>query len=183
MQKPWWNHIESDIQHEFDLARGGRELGHQLNELLPADKNISLGLITTGGIGYTYRGPLLDLMGLNNVLMGHSPGERRGNKNHAAFNASVFFQLSPDVVDPRFVANPLPQSRQDLIPNRGTFWDGALQHVHYSKPFHDLYRATLITCPQSQGQPRTISAWCKPAVIAYLVQQGIAVRVLPASGE
>ena len=182
-QKPWWNQVSSDIQHEFDLARGGRELGHQLNELLPAEKNISLGLITTGGIGYTYRGPLLDLMGLNNVLMGHSPGDRRGNKNHAAFNSSVFFELSPDLVDPRFVANPLPQSRQDLIPNRGSFWDGALQHVHYSKPFHDLYRATLITCPQSQGQPRTISAWCKPAVIAYLVQQGIAVRVLPASGE
>ncbi len=182
-QKPWWNQVSSDIQHEFDLARGGRELGHQLNQLLPAEKNISLGIITTGGIGYTYHGPLLDLMGLNNVKMGHSAGDRRGYKIHAAFNSDVFFQLSPDLVDPRFVANRLPLFRQDLIPNQGSFWDGAMQQIHYSKPFHNFYRATLITCPQSQGPPRTISAWCKPAVITHLVNRGIKVRVLPSAAE
>ena len=182
-QEPWWNQVSANIQHEFDLARGGRKLGRRLNQLLPAEKNVSLGIITAGGIGYTYQGPLLDLMGLNNVRMGHSPGDRKGNKNHAAFNAKVFFQLSPDLVDPRFVADRLPNFRQDLIPNQGSFWDGAMQQVHNSKPFHDLYRAILITCPESHGEPRTISAWCKPALITHLVKQGIKVRVLPAAGE
>ena len=178
-QQPWWNHVSSNIQHEFDLARGGRELGEELNALLPAEKKISLGIITAGGIGYRYQGPRLDLMGLNNVEMGHSPGDRRGNKNHAAFNSNVFFQLSPDVVDPRFVAKPLPQSRQDLVPNQGSFWDGALQQIHSTEEFQDLYQATLITCPQSQGPSRTISAWCKPTVITHLAEQGVKVRVLP----
>jgi len=178
-QQPWWNHVSSNIQHEFDLARGGRELGEELNTLLPAEKKISLGIITAGGIGYTYKGPRLDLMGLNNVEMGHSPGDRRGNKNHAAFNSNVFFQLSPDVVDPRFMVKPFPQTRQDLVPDRGSFWDGALQQIHARKEFQDLYRAILITCPQSQGPPRTISAWCKPEVITHLVHQGIKVQVLP----
>ena len=183
LQKPWWNHIGSAIQYEFDLARAGRELGNQLNELLPAEENISLGILTTGGIGFTYHGPLLDLMGLNNVPMGHSPGDRRGMKNHAAFHADIFFQLSPDLVDPRFVAAPLPQSRQDLIPAKGSIWDVALHQVHHSEQFQAIYRPTLITFPQQQGTSRKISAWCKPAVIAHLIKQGIPVRVLPAAGE
>ena len=45
-----------------------------------------------------YEGPIVDLLGLNNVAMAHSPGERRGRKNHAAFNRDVFYRQAPDLV-------------------------------------------------------------------------------------
>jgi hypothetical protein len=37
-------------------------------------------------------------MGLNHVRMGHSDSSRRGRKNHAAFDSSIFFDISPDLL-------------------------------------------------------------------------------------
>ncbi len=181
LQRPWWNQIGPEIQVEFDFARGGRQLGERLNSLFPADQQVSLGVITTGGVGFTYRGPLLDLMGLNNVSMGHSSGDRKGNKNHAAFHPDVFFELNPDLVDPRLVAvQNAPKVRADLVPVRGSFWDGALQQVHQDKRFRRAYRAIVIRDPgDNDGEPWLISSWCKPDIIARLLQAGIQVQVLP----
>ena len=138
-------------------------------------------MITTGGVGFTYRGPLLDLMGLNNVSMGHSSGDRKGNKNHAAFHPEIFFELNPDLVDPRLVAvQNAPQVRDDLVPVRGSFWDGALQQVHQDKRFRRAYRAIVIRDPgDNDGDPWLISSWCKPDIIARLLREGIPVQVLP----
>ena len=184
-QRPWWNGIETDIQVEFDFARSGRELGTELNAFFPGEQKPALGIITTGGIGYTYQGPLIDLMGLNSVRMGHSPGERRGNKNHAAFHQEVFFQLSPDLVDPRFVdQNAVPKNHQDLIPPSGGFWEGALQQIHHSRKFQATYRPAIITCrEQEEATGRQIAVWCKPAVIRQLKERNIAVEVLPTAQQ
>ena len=184
-QRPWWNGIGPEIQVEFDYARSGRELGNQLNRLFPAEKKPSLGIITTGGIGYAYNGPLVDLMGLNSVRMGHSPGDRRGDKNHAAFDREVFFQLSPDLVDPWFVVKgKVPKVPEDMFPERGGFREGVLQNVHRSKRFQQVYQPVLITCREDdQGEPQLISTWCKQAVIDRLKEQGITVDVLPGRVE
>jgi len=39
-------------------------------------------------------------MGLNNTEMAHTPGDRHGMKNHAAFNADVFLRQRPDLFLP-----------------------------------------------------------------------------------
>ncbi len=48
----------------------------------------------------------VDLMGLNNPRMAHAPGDRRGFKNHAAFNRDVFFAIAPDLVIPAETRGP-----------------------------------------------------------------------------
>jgi len=185
LQRPWWNQIGPEIQVEFDFASGGRQLGERLNTLFPADQQVSLGVITAGGVGFTYQGPLLDLMGLNNVSMGHSSGDRKGNKNHAAFHPDVFFRLNPDLVDPRLVAiRNAPKVRADLVPAPGSFWDGALQQVHQEQRFQKAYRPIVIRAPgDREGEARLISCWCKPEIIARLLREGIPVQVLPDSDD
>jgi len=51
-------------------------------------------LADCGRVGLKYQGNTVDLMGLNNILMGHSPGDRKGIKNHAAFNKMFFINKS-----------------------------------------------------------------------------------------
>jgi hypothetical protein len=124
-------------------------------------------------------------MGLNNVSMGHSSGDRKGNKNHAAFHPDVFFELDPDLVDPRLVTiRNLPKVRADLVPAPGSFWDGALQQVHQDERFQKSYRAIVIRAPKDRDRESwLISCWCKSELIAQLLQEGIPVQVLPDSSD
>jgi hypothetical protein len=99
--KVTWNNIgtASELKHEFSLAEGGRNQGRRMAELFAGSANYpSVGVVWAGGIKVTYPGIVIDLMGLNNLKMGHSPGERKGPKNHAAFNQDIFFELKPDIV-------------------------------------------------------------------------------------
>lgn len=88
------------IDHEFRIAENGREIGHLLNDL-PGE--LSIGVITAGGVARAYGGPIYDLMGLNWVEMAHSNRLHSSSsaKNHAAFSSVVFFSHYPDIVLPR----------------------------------------------------------------------------------
>ncbi len=70
--------------------QSGRNLGAALERHFP-DAKPRIGVITAGGVRWTYRGEIFDLMGLNDVQMGHSPGDRHGPRNHAAFDQEIFF--------------------------------------------------------------------------------------------
>ncbi len=122
----------SKLWVDFELAAEGRELGRRLNamfgEALP-----SIGVIAAGGVAYTYRGEVIDLMGLNNVAMGHSTGNRYGLKNHAAFNLDVLLDLKPDLIV------------------HG--WDALLQSWMCDEGFVASYRLVAI----SDGQDRILS--------------------------
>src|SRR4029079_7652874 len=80
---------------ELALARQGREIGAALSRAYPASPRPGVGVIAAGGIALTWAGETVDLMGLNNLRMGHSKGDRHGWRNHAAFSREVFFQLEP----------------------------------------------------------------------------------------
>ncbi len=96
-----WNSIASEMDIEFNVADYGRKNGAFIQELFsPLPKLPSLGVVTSGGIKYSYAGEIVDLMGLNNTIMAHNSGDRRGIKNHAAFDINTFYQLQPDVVWP-----------------------------------------------------------------------------------
>lgn len=92
----------SGLSREFKIAAHGREVGAALTQELDPDARPSVGVVTAGGVALTYEGRVLDLMGLNWTDMGHSPGPRKGARNHAAFDTLVFWQAPPEIMLPRF---------------------------------------------------------------------------------
>ena len=84
----------------FSMALQGRAMGAAIAEPFGAGPYPELGVWMAGGIGYEYPGPVKDLLGLNWVAMGHSPGDRAGIQNHAAFNEDVFWSAPPDLMLP-----------------------------------------------------------------------------------
>ena len=99
---------------------------------------------------------MIDLMGLNSVAMGHSPGDRKGVKNHSAFNRDVFFDLSPDLL---------------LIEGSATSWHwSVLQQVRRDPRFPERYRWVSIV-PRHGGddsEEERLPLWCKAELLEGL---------------
>jgi hypothetical protein len=137
------NPPKTQLNFEFQLARDGREMADKLNEALPSKP--SVGMIAVGGFGLIYQGNTVDLMGLNNILMGHSPGDRKGIKNHAAFNKDVFYKLSPVILLPASVNN-LKEAAihySDLL-DINNFDNQAMKNVFNDDHFKKLYSPAFI---------------------------------------
>jgi arabinofuranosyltransferase len=99
-----WSSIKSEINIEFEVADYGRKNGALIQQLfLSLPELPSLGVVTSGGIKYSYDGEIVDLMGLNNTIMAHNHGDRKGIKNHAAFDIPTFYRLQPEIVWPQTV--------------------------------------------------------------------------------
>jgi hypothetical protein len=130
---------KTQLNYEFVLAQEGRQMGEQLNTILPETKP-SVGLIAVGGFGLKYNGNTIDLMGLNNILMGHSPGDRKGIKNHAAFNKDIFYQLNPDLLLPSKVKDPGEAVIQyyNLL-NENNFDNQAMKNIFNDVRFQNAY--------------------------------------------
>jgi arabinofuranosyltransferase len=100
-QLQMWNSIKPELEIEFEVADYGRKNGEFIQRLFsPLPGFPSLGVVTSGGIKYSYAGEIVDLMGLNNTIMAHNHGDRKGIKNHAAFDIQTFYQLQPEIVVP-----------------------------------------------------------------------------------
>lgn len=96
-----WSSVRwgSPIDHEFRIAEEGRDLGTTLGDLFAGEPQYPLvGVIKAGGIARTYPGPIVDLMGLNNAFIGHFKGDRKGMRNHAAFEREAFYHEQPDIL-------------------------------------------------------------------------------------
>lgn len=148
----WWSlRWGSPIQHEFQIAQGELRHGEHLAALFAdMDPMPSLGVVTAGGIKRRYPGVVHDLMGLNSVAMGHSPGDRVGEKNHAAFNRDVFFTLRPDVL---LAARPTPETAHMgyMVWLRGLLVDPT---------FLAEYRFARIRCT-SPGRAQSVEAYVR----------------------
>lgn len=129
---------KTQMNFEFLLARQDRELAAHLNKTFSIKP--SVGKIAIGGFGLIYEGETVDLMGLNNIAMGHSPGDRKGIKNHAAFNKDIFYTLKPDVL--------LPQAVTDLneahivyfgLIDANNFDNQAMKNIFNDAAFQKLY--------------------------------------------
>ena len=136
---------KTQLNFEFLLAQEGRNLAEKLNETFPSHKP-SIGMIAVGGFGLKYGGTTVDLMGLNNILMGHSPGDRKGIKNHAAFNKEVFYKLKPDMI--------LAASCDDLktatrsyfsMLDKNNFDNQAMKDIFNDEEFQKSYSPVFIT--------------------------------------
>ncbi len=180
--RPLWPQIREveRLKNEFALAQSGRTLGALLNRIQGGRPAASLGVTVTGGIGLTYRGPVVDLMGLNSVAMGHSPGERRGLKNHAAFHPEVFYELAPDLVFPDGTlgldATPLART---LRPT--SFENRVLGGLVGSPRFQESYLPVLLGRGElARPDQLNVAAWCRRAALAKLRESGAGVVVIDA---
>ena len=91
---------EHRIRSEFTIVQRDRALGLLLNRTFAATERPSLGVVAAGAIALAYDGEVIDTMGLNNARMAHSEGDRKGRKNHAAFNKDILLEQCPDILAP-----------------------------------------------------------------------------------
>ncbi len=138
------NSPKTTIAVEFALAANGRKLGMEMNEFWPGAKP-SIGIITVGGFALEYTGATVDLMGLNNIEMGHSPGDRKGLKNHAAFNKDVFYNMNPNLLLPHTVSNETAAKRR-VAEMQGpfNFENIAMKNIFNDTTFKQKYTPVLI---------------------------------------
>ncbi len=150
----WAELVVNPVQIDFRLATYGRAKGAVLNRAFAPGPLPSVAVITTGGIGYTYDGRVVDLMGLNLVEMAHEPGKREGIKNHAAFSNEVFYRLLPDMVLPRLAFSP----RLSPADAEVRWYALVLKGLLAEQDFLDRYTAAAL---RPSGRPEA------PFVIAY----------------
>jgi len=131
------------------------------------------------------------MLGLNNVSMAHSAGNRRGIKNHAAFNKEVFFKLLPDLFAPHLstVGKPIPEQAANIFPfklrerkKKPSFWQVSLKHLDQDPRFVDTYAAVAIALfvqdPTTKKQSiRIITAWMRKEVLANIKLRTTSYRV------
>jgi hypothetical protein len=162
-QPSWIGELRA-LRHEYAIATNGRALGHLLNEATPGMARPSVGVTAAGGIAVTYRGAIVDLMGLNNLKMGHSPGDRIGPKNHAAFSVPVFWELQPDLLLPRVLLhdNELRQTEQWLADRDGTYLRGLMA----TQAFRERYRLIVLRRPGADDTYPALVGYCRAEWIA-----------------
>ena len=134
----------TQLNYEFYLANQGRETALEFNNVWSKNPP-SVGMIAVGGFALKYKGETVDLMGLNNTLMGHSKGQRVGIKNHAAFNKDVFYQLQPDLLLPRRLAKPEDAFVSYVeYQNPYNFENQAMKNIFNDSIFKQTYQPVLI---------------------------------------
>ena len=89
---------KTNLLVEFHIAIAERDFSNQLNEFFQYQKPYpTYGVMVAGASAYVYKGYSIDLLGLNNVEMGHSTPIKTGFKNHGSFNKDVFLKQRPDL--------------------------------------------------------------------------------------
>jgi hypothetical protein len=165
-----WNSIKSEIDIEFKVADYGRKNGTFIQELFSnLPKLPSLGVVASGGIKYSYEGKIVDLMGLNNTLMAHNLGERKGIKNHAAFDIETFYQLQPDIVWPLTRIEEAWQYRESEIKESWENREG-LKGLFDEPDFLHLYTYAKVTSKIERGY--ALIAWFKKDFLEELSAYG-----------
>jgi arabinofuranosyltransferase len=161
-----WSSIKSEIGIEFEVADYGRKNGTFIQELFtPLPELPSLGVVTSGGIKYSYKGDIVDLMGLNNTIMAHNHGDRKGIKNHAAFDIQTFYQLQPDIVWPRTVIEKNWQYTEFEIKESWENKEG-LKGLFDEPNFLDLYNYAKVSSTLDNGY--ALVAWFKKDFLKQL---------------
>jgi arabinofuranosyltransferase len=142
-----WNDLSTDlVQLEFRLATRARAIGENLNRTFAETGLPSVGVVVAGGVGLTYEGEVIDLMGLNLVEMAHEPGSRVGIKNHAAFNKNVFWRLQPDIMLPQTELSERRIPNYEAMPSYAIFLKG----LPSDPDFQGRYRPAAV---RRKGRP------------------------------
>ena len=161
-----WNSIKPELDIEFNVADYGRKNGALIQKLFSSLPELpSLGVVTSGGIKYSYNGEIVDLMGLNNTLMAHNHGDRKGIKNHAAFDIPTFYELQPDIVWPRTVIeNNWGYSESEIKES----WENkeGLKGLFDQPRFLEMYTYAKVSSETEKGY--ALVGWFKKALLKQL---------------
>jgi arabinofuranosyltransferase len=160
----------STMHNEFEIAREGEAIGASLNHLF-APPRPTVGATAAGGIALEYEGIVFDLMGLNNTAMAHSPGDRRGIRNHAGFNEDVFFAQQPDIL------LPMIGTRRELFRDWSDsyrFTDLILKGLLDEDRFLDRYQLAILH-PYSDVH---ILAWIRKGYLGTVLGRDIDVELV-----
>ena len=151
---------------EFTIAKVGRDTGTVMNTFFPDQPTV--GVIAAGGVALEYAGPIFDVMGLNDLEVAHTFGDRRGIKNHAAFNRDIFLQRRPQLF--------MPSSEKDALED----WHGSfafnnkvLKGLLLDSQFNVIYTPVLFT----NGR-ESLLVYASRDYLATLDQQQLTYRVL-----
>jgi arabinofuranosyltransferase len=135
----------SQLDMEFSLAAKGRATALALNQCSSQTGKPSAAVIAVGGFALFYEGKTVDLMGLNDVRMGHSKGDRKGIRDHAAFNKDVFYEEQPDLLLPEIVADREAAIRLNtgfLDPT--SFENRAMKNIFTEPRFQNEYVGAMV---------------------------------------
>jgi len=163
-----WSSIKSEINIEFEVADYGRKNGALIQQLFSSLPELpSLGVVTSGGIKYSYEGDIVDLMGLNNTIMAHNHGDRKGIKNHAAFDIPTFYRLQPDIVWPVTVIEKNWQYSESEIKESWENKEG-LKGLFDDSEFLKLYTFAKVSSRKNQENKYALVAWFKKNFLKQL---------------
>ncbi len=136
---------------EFIAATNGRKTAMQLNETFAdCGKPPSIGAIATGGVGYSYGGKTIDLLGLNNTLMAHASSVKTGYRNHASFDKKAFWQLRPDLLGTAFGGEIIRDTASFILYENlpqfrpGNFIYQCMKQIHDDDDFRAQYIPALL---------------------------------------
>jgi arabinofuranosyltransferase len=146
---------ETSLRREYRLAERGRQLGAVLNAALPAQPRPRVAAIAVGGLGFGYQGRVVDLMGLNWTAMAHAPGDRKGIRNHAAFEPGVFWREMPEIVTPILLMFR-PETACDL---HDPFADRVLDRLRDTRRFRAHYAAGYLDTPRGAVGGYFLRSW------------------------
>jgi arabinofuranosyltransferase len=131
----WMHYHQSrfDIVKEYDLVERGVAFGEALNDVSPRP---TIGVGPAGGIALAYDGPILDLLGLNWTEMAHANPVKVGLRNHASFDAGVFWKHRPDLVA-AFNRRCPEQGLEFWIPENDAF-DGIVASTRFQQAYRPV---------------------------------------------
>lgn len=127
------------LVEDFDLAADGRRMGDLLNGL--GDLHADVGVIPAGGIAVTYRGRVVDLLGLNWSEMAHASGRRSGMVGHSGFNLEVFWKHPPELMLPELTKPTGPKNLKGMPAN---FELSVLQGLMNERRFREEYSPVVL---------------------------------------
>lgn len=139
--------LQTQLDYEFTIANEQRAMANEMNNFWADTSHLpTAGVIFAGSFALKYKGFTIDLMGLNNTLMGHSSGNRIGIKNHAAFNKDVFYILKPDILFPENVASEkIAQIKYIQLLSNDDFLNRAMKNIFNDSVFQQTYYPAVIT--------------------------------------
>ena len=145
LQQPSWSSFRdaSPIQYQFSLTEGGIRTGRRLSGLFAGAATLpTIGVYKAGGVARTYPGRIVDLMGLNTPAIAHYRGDRKGRKNHAAFEKDAFFKLGR--IDVLLASPPVP-------PDTVSFASYVLKGLMDDPRFVERWRYGLLRSSGAEG--------------------------------
>jgi hypothetical protein len=164
-----WSGFPPEIKVEFNVAEYERRNGVFIEGLFSSLPHLpSIGVIASGGIKYSYTGEIVDLLGLNNTAMAHNHGDRKGYKDHAAFEIATFYQLQPDIVWPIQVDERKWEYREIDLQTRWENTSG-FKGLFNDRRFLELYEYGKVSRTSPAESGRALVAWFKKDFLETLM--------------